>query len=266
MTGQTFLWHGSSWPRSKLEPGADGGIHVGTREQATMRSPAFLHKIAITLRQGATRKSRDRGGDWAGRIADARRLGMDAICYLNRYEGLMPDVVERINARDLDRLPDYLFQRAVPEAEPSLIMLHPEDVRVVEIEPGPGHISLFHTCSAEKADRLLSAGTPGGVRMKLCSDPEAVWHSGGGEDEVTILSARVPARSLRPNPNWHAGDWLEIAKADHPWYFETEAALPPHAFRHVAGCRPRRRPAPDPLGAACAPKNAIMCRCPVDLR
>lgn len=241
MAEQKFLWHGSTLPRSKLEPGPDGGIHVGSREQAMMRSPAFLHKVAITIREGAVRKSRDRGGNWASRIAEARKMGMDAICYLNRYEGLSAEVAARINARDLDRLPDYLFQRSVPEAEPSLIVLHPEDVRVVSIEPGPGRISLFHTCSAEDAEKLLSGGTESGMRMKLCSDPEAVWNSNNRESEATILSVRVPTASLRPNPKWSKGSWLEVSKADHPWYFETDAVLPPLAFRQVAKLAPDAR-------------------------
>mgnify|MGYP006932321280 CR=1 FL=1 len=242
MTLTMELWHGSTLPRAKLEAGLDGGLHLGTREQALMRSPVFLHRIAVTIRQGAVRKSRDNGGGWASKIADARKAGLDAICYVNRYEGLSPEVVDRINSRNLDSLPDSKFLKAVPEADISWIILHPQDARVVEIQAGPGRMSLFHTCPPEKADKLLAEGFQGEEILKLCSDPEAVWQASDRTRDATILSVRVSAEHLQPNPKWCKGSWLDIAKSEHPWYLQTELPIPSIAFRRVADLEMDRSP------------------------
>lgn len=51
-----------------------------------MRNRAFLHEVEVEVTR--VRRSRDPGGDWSGRVRAARSAGLDAIVYLNRYEGV----------------------------------------------------------------------------------------------------------------------------------------------------------------------------------
>ncbi|MCE6959576.1 hypothetical protein LAZ40_10965 [Cereibacter sphaeroides] len=131
------LWHGSLQRIERLDPASthDGGVHLGTLEQARMRNSAFLHEVEVTL--GRCRRSRDRGGDWKGRIMAARAAGFDAIVYLNRYEGLATEVIERLQAQGLlgrlDGLSDAAFRRHVPEARDSYILLRPDHLRILSI-------------------------------------------------------------------------------------------------------------------------------------
>ncbi|MCW3783597.1 hypothetical protein [Defluviimonas salinarum] len=141
------LWHGSREAIARIDPGrtVDGGFHAGTEAQARMRNARVLHEIEVDVRN--VRRSRDRGGDWKGRIAAARAAGFDAIVYLNRYEGMSSEVIERLAAAGdlarLDDLTDAAFRKLVPEAEDSWILLDPEAVRIVRIidrdaaEPAP---------------------------------------------------------------------------------------------------------------------------------
>lgn len=64
--------------------------------------------------------------NWKARIAAAKKAGADAIVYLNRYEGMTTDIIERLqHAGDLHRLDglsDSAFLRLVPEAQDSYIV------------------------------------------------------------------------------------------------------------------------------------------------
>lgn len=136
------LWHGSSRKILAFDPAKtrDKGVHLGTEAQARMRNPAVLHEVEVAVDR--IRRCRDRGGDWEQRIRDARHSGFSAIVYLNRYEGLSHEVIERLHnsgrLKDLDTLSDAAFRKIVPEAEDSYILFDPERIRIVAvIEPGP---------------------------------------------------------------------------------------------------------------------------------
>lgn len=135
--GTVTLWHGAPVRIEAFDPRVtvDGGLHFGTRAQAEMRNRAFLHEVEVDI--GRLRRSRDRGGDWAGRIRSARAAGFDAIVYLNRYEGLSSEVIERLAASGdlgrLDALSDAEFRKRVPEAEESLILLDPSRARILRV-------------------------------------------------------------------------------------------------------------------------------------
>ncbi|WP_154667729.1 hypothetical protein [Leisingera caerulea] len=131
-----ILWHGSKEPICSFRPEktVDRGFHCGSREQAEMRNAAVLHKVELGISN--VRRSRDRGGDWARRIADARRRGFSAIVYLNRWEGIPAERIEQLSRTgqldQLDRLGDRAFKRLVPEAQDSYIALSPDTVRILE--------------------------------------------------------------------------------------------------------------------------------------
>lgn len=131
------LWHGSSAPIDVFDVDAsrDGGIHLGSRRQAQMRNSAVLHEVEIEI--GWARRSKDRGGDWKNRIQAAKSSGVSAIVYLNRYEGLTADVIERLAAggdlAKLDSLSDAEFRKLVPEAEDSYIIFDPRRIRILQV-------------------------------------------------------------------------------------------------------------------------------------
>lgn len=141
MRQKIILWHGSDGPIDRFyrEGGADGALHLGSRAQAEMRNRAFLHEVEVEIH--GIRRCRDRGGDWGDRIRRARAEGMDAIVYLNRYEGVSAATIERLaltgRLSGIDALPDVDFRRLVPEAEDSYILLHPDRARILRVVPKP---------------------------------------------------------------------------------------------------------------------------------
>lgn len=228
MTDTSCDWHGSDQLLASLRPGRDGGIHLGSRAQAQMRSAAFLHRVEFRPRPGAISTSRDTGGNWKSKISAARSRGLDAIRYLNRYEGLGPAAVERIIRDDLDRLPDAKFARSVPEAAHSLIAIHESDLRVIEIVPGPGGVSLFHACTPDRAENALANG--------IATSSQIAWHSCAAHlleqdqgDATVILECRVPAEALKTEAEHGTRSWLEIAAEGGPWRARSTIHVP--AFR-----------------------------------
>ena len=132
-----ILWHGSRRRIGSIDLSrtVDGGLHLGTEAQARMRNSAFLHEIEIEVTR--LRRSRDTGGNWAGRIQTARKDGCHAIIYLNRYEGIPADRIEDLHRQGLlsriDTLSDAAFRKLVPEARDSLILLDPGRARLLRI-------------------------------------------------------------------------------------------------------------------------------------
>jgi hypothetical protein len=62
------------------------------------------------------------------RAKAARRRGLDALLYLNRFEGFDPRLFDALDpaTRDrLDTMPDSTFQRLFPQARHSLLVLTP---------------------------------------------------------------------------------------------------------------------------------------------
>lgn len=134
------LWHGSSQYIEAFDPSktVDGGFHLGTEDQARMRNPAWLHEVEVDVER--VRRSRDEGGNWRGRIDRARSDGFQALVYLNRYEGMTSDIIERLQAAGkldgLDDLSDKAFLKLVPEARDSLIVFDPACIRIIACAPG----------------------------------------------------------------------------------------------------------------------------------
>jgi len=62
---------------------------------------------------------------------------MEAIVYLNRYEGVSANTIARLAASGrlagLDRLPDRAFLRLVPEAEDSFVLLDPGRAGIIQL-------------------------------------------------------------------------------------------------------------------------------------
>lgn len=89
--------------------------------------------VPVYLRMLNPRRSRDAGGNWASKIKSAKSAGHDGIVYLNRYEGIPYEAIERATMRLagelavnpsqalLDALPDEQFRKYVPEAQDSYI-------------------------------------------------------------------------------------------------------------------------------------------------
>ncbi len=130
------LYNGTAACFDKLAPGRDGGIHLGTREQALMRAGGRSARLfEVTIRPRKIRRSRDTGGNWASIIRSARSAGCDAVVYLNRYEGIPLEAIERAKAagaEDLDRLSDGRFRKILPESCDSWIVFSPEDIQTIE--------------------------------------------------------------------------------------------------------------------------------------
>jgi hypothetical protein len=130
------VYHGTSGAHDQLDPArtTDGGLHFGTAGQADMRpGPQGKRLFPAYLRIENPRRSRDSGGKWRKRIQQARAAGHDGIVYLNRYEGLTSEVIERLAMGGLlgklDAMSDAQFRRAVPEARDSYIVFASDQVR-----------------------------------------------------------------------------------------------------------------------------------------
>lgn len=171
-----ILWHGSDRPIDRFSgAGPDRALHLGTRAQAEMRNRAFLHEVEVEVSR--VRRSRDPGGDWSGRVRAARAAGAEAIVYLNRYEGVSAETIERLSAAGrlsgLDRLPDRAFRLLVPEAEDSWLILDPSLVRTLRIlrgrergsSPAPGTpLAAGTEQSCERSTRERGRDPDAGIR------------------------------------------------------------------------------------------------------
>lgn len=133
------LYHGSHVGVDKLDcrKTVDGGLHFGTLEQAQMRNSRRLFHAHLDVTKA--RRSRDTGGNWKKKIAQAKAAGYDAIVYLNRYEGISQECFQQLreNGVDLEKITDTQFRKLVPQAQDSYIVFSPEQVRVVYIEDKP---------------------------------------------------------------------------------------------------------------------------------
>ncbi len=147
MTRPSFpplLYHGTraAFDSLDLAMTVDGGLHVGSEEQARMRAGTSGRLLAVSLEAFNTRRSRDTGGNWKAKVQQARAAGFQAIVYLNRYEGIP---LERFQALaqagiDPDRLSDAQFRKQVPEAKDSWIVLDLAYLRrqpALDLAPGP---------------------------------------------------------------------------------------------------------------------------------
>jgi hypothetical protein len=123
-----ILFHRTTEQFEQLDPARtrDGGIHFGHSGQALMRAGKNSHVFRVALKASKVRRCKDTGGNWKARIAAAKKAGADAIVYLNRYEGMTTDIIERLqqsgDLHRLDGLSDTAFLRLVPEAQDSYIV------------------------------------------------------------------------------------------------------------------------------------------------
>lgn len=140
LTHGTVVYHGTRTQLDKLDPHQtlDGGIHFGTLDQAQMRNNQWIYEARLNIEGARVRRSRDRGGEWKKRIADAKASGFKAIVYLNRYEGIPFERVEQALADgvDLDRLSDSQFRKRVPEAQDSWIVFDPGSFTILRVLEG----------------------------------------------------------------------------------------------------------------------------------
>lgn len=237
------LWHGSELPHRKLVAGYDGGIHLGTRNQAEMRNSAFLHRVSFCGE--SLRRTRDRGLDWRARIARARSDGVDGLVYLNRYEGTTNEEVFALsNHDDPDKLSDKDFRKLVPSSQDSLIALHEQDVSVREIIPGRGRVLMYHGTSVENANAIAtngfsSAGWRVGANLGrrgylyLTNDEEnARWFAEQTGDPA-VISLSVRACDLIIDPEDASEDSVvdELSKNGLPAYLATVRPVEPHLIR-----------------------------------
>lgn len=226
---RTF-WHGAPRPFAKLAPGRDGGIHMGTLEQAAMRNPAFLHEIRLDT--GRVRRSKDAGGEWAGKIRAARGARFTSLVYLNRFEGIAAgDLDASVRLADA---PDGEFRRGVPSARDSVIALYEEDPHVVRIVPGRGVIPLYAALSARDAEHLERYGADAvtASQMPLALTPDMA-HAACGDPDATLLRLHVRACDLRAlSPGGGGCLALDILRAER----EGEGVL----FASVCGIHPAR--------------------------
>jgi len=148
MLNRLILYHATneqfdSLPDPRLT--SDGGLHFGSIEQATMRTRNKGRRIfAAELLITQPRRSKDTGGNWAKVIKAAKAAGKDAIVYLNRYEGLTTEIIERLSKAGLlnrlDDMTDAQFRRAVPEATDSYIIFSLDQARWID-KPGISELS-----------------------------------------------------------------------------------------------------------------------------
>lgn len=140
----TVFFHGSPAAISAFDTAHSvegAGIHLGTLSQAlmrTVRSRGHIHPVFVSAQKVVRR--RDKGSWDKAYLAKAARSGVDAIIYLNRYEGMTSERIEDLHERGLlgrlDALPDPQFRRLVPEAQDSIIVLSPDAIKSVF---NPGH-------------------------------------------------------------------------------------------------------------------------------
>tara|TARA_B100000929_G_scaffold119651_1_gene94867 strand:+ start:1636 stop:2031 length:396 start_codon:yes stop_codon:yes gene_type:complete len=122
------FYHASEGPldRENLKP----FLHVGTLEQAKMRRhKGIIHRIEIKQSQRIT-TMKDTGAWTVSRLKKAARRAPLAR-YLNRFEGIeVDDLVEAALYADVS---DSLFQKKVPSAQASWIILDPSIIRSITI-------------------------------------------------------------------------------------------------------------------------------------
>lgn len=135
-----IAYHGTHEQFDRLEPGPDGGIHLGTLAQARMRAGPNGRVIEVEFSAKRPRRSRDAGSGWKSKIAVARRGRHDAIVYLNRYEGISVDGIiaaEQIGVTDVDSLTDTKFRKLFPEACDSWIAFSTDQIKIKNTEVQP---------------------------------------------------------------------------------------------------------------------------------
>ncbi len=125
-----LVYHGSKIQIDRFDTSktVDGGLHFGSKSQASMRSSKNL--MSAYLNAKSLRRSKDMGGNWKSKISSAKSSGHDGIVYLNRYEGISIETVLRADAEkvNLDALSDAQFKKFAPESQDSYIVFYAKQV------------------------------------------------------------------------------------------------------------------------------------------
>lgn len=105
-----------------------------------MRAPQYLHRVSIP--NGLHfKRIRDRGELSRKKVQRLKRAGYDGAVYLNRYEGITTEMIDRLaglgDLSKLDSCSDAVFRKLVPEADDSYAIFDPEYCRVVSVEERP---------------------------------------------------------------------------------------------------------------------------------
>lgn len=130
------FYHGTNkdFVKISINNTVDGGIHIGTLAQANMRSAGVNKRILevfVDIRK--PRRSKDAGGNWKSKIASAKKSGFDSIVYLNRYEGISLESIQKAENFNinLDAISDAEFKQIVPEAQDSYIVFSDSQIRLL---------------------------------------------------------------------------------------------------------------------------------------
>lgn len=188
-----FMWHGSDRVLTGFGgPDQADALHLGSLEQAAMRSGGkYLHLVKIDAK--TVSRTRDRGSDRRDVIRRARRKGVDAIVYLNRYEGIQTEtltgVLDAHPSLDLDAIPDAKFRRLFPEARDSVLLLDPSAARVVGCYPD------IEAAKGGYTERVVLGGHDAGLRSTAAVLPFERWI--GRRDPLILDEAEFGPSEMR---------------------------------------------------------------------
>lgn len=188
MSERLLLWHGSDMKLERFEGDAlKGHVHLGSFAQARMRS-AGRHIHLVDMPSGNLLRVRDTGSESLRHIAKARKHGYDGLVYLNRYEGIAVEEVNRFHDAhpnsDPDRLSDAAFRRHFPSARDSYISIDPHDCRI---------IAYIENISAIKGWDISTLSDASGYRGLVArSDADEIrLESGDPAQDVSDLLERI---------------------------------------------------------------------------
>ena len=113
-------------------------IHVGSRAQARMRAgKGVLLEVTVHADQFSKpviTRVKDRPGNWKKTVQSAARKGLSALVYLNRWEGMpierLEKILERYSNDRFDRMSDAQVRKLAPEMEDSWIILDPSVISI----------------------------------------------------------------------------------------------------------------------------------------
>lgn len=137
--------------------------HFGTVDQANMRATGGDAMVYPVHMRGDNFKRMRDTGDWSEKkLSGFARQGFDGVEYLNRYEGIPLDAIERAAAKvggmdRLDGLSDAQFKKLVPEAEYSRIAFDPSRIRSVNAAFDPAKKNSANLLASNPNDPTTAA-------------------------------------------------------------------------------------------------------------
>ena len=168
------------------------GFHFGTQSQANMRAVGQGANVrAVYLQAHKVARVNDQPHGWMRTIQSARKRGVDALVYLNRYEGIPAERFESLfnegyTQNELDSMAEARFRQLVPEAQDSVVVLDARQIRPV-FGPAPTE-DRVHGAPAQATDEAIRAWAKR-VEADLGLDSFSVWRRG---DALTLHLLVVP--------------------------------------------------------------------------